>query len=136
MEAIQNASSSMDTFPSSGTDTTLWQKISTVAKFTLAGMLTITCFVINPSIFWASFIIGVAFHEKVKETVDNIILMMKNQKLLVIPTYLAAAFFALPVTIAASTALWGSFLGTHFYYTAAETEQNLIAGMKKLEGIL
>lgn len=86
-------------------------RIKTVAKMALFGAVTVICFWANPNIFAFSFIVGIACSARVKETIENIKLVLRNQKFPMLLIGVGAAFFSLPVTIATCCSLWAANLG-------------------------
>lgn len=98
----------------------LLQKIWNVVKIILKAIAATALFIVTPAVFAIGFIIGLVWDKKVQETVDKIILVWKKQTWIASIIVGAAAFLALPITLAAASFLAGAKLASQMSLSAQE----------------
>lgn len=101
----------------------MFEKIKTVAKVVFAILLSLVLFWINPSIFFISFVVGIAFSQVLKKAIDKINVFMKHYKWPVLGGCAVLAALALPASIAVSSAVWAAHVGSFLSIKAQEAYQ-------------
>lgn len=99
-------------------------KIWKIFKWVLKALVGIALFVTSPSFFAIGFVVGLIFSNKVRETIDKILLICKKQPWLVIVAAGLGGFLALPVTLAVTALFFGAYVGTSLSRCAEESKKD------------
>jgi hypothetical protein len=97
-------------------------KIWMVAKIALMTLLSVGLFLLNPSLFAIGFIAGIIWNEQAKKAIDKIVLVAKSMHWGYWILGGVASFLSLPVTIAASSVLWSTYLGSQASFKAQKKD--------------
>lgn len=91
---------------------TLREKICYVISIVLTALAATVFFMLNPSLFLASCLIGIVWSENVAKGIDKIVAVWKRQPWIVSAAIVMAGVLALPAALAAGSILFAAHLGS------------------------
>ena len=95
-------------------------KVWDVVKVIFSTAMSVSLFLINPSLFTVGFIIGVVWNEQTRHAIDKIQLVWKTQPWGMSIIAGVASFISLPVSLAATSFLWAANWGSILSSNAQE----------------
>lgn len=86
----------------------VWRITQTAFKVLVGLGLYIT----NPSFFAVGLVAGIIFHDKMRDSIDKIIVVWNKQPAIVSALVIVGGFLSLPVTLATASFLFAGHLGS------------------------
>lgn len=93
-------------------------KIWSAVKWIFKALVGVGLFIANPFPFVIGFALGVIRPNETRDAIDKVKAVWDTQPWTVVVIFGAAAFLALPITMAASSLAYGSALGCHLSESA------------------
>lgn len=89
------------------------EKAKLIAKIAFSILVSLVLFWMNPTIFFISFVVGVAFSKAIQKAVDKITTFIKQYKWPTLAGCIIMATLVWPVFIASGVVIWSAYMGSY-----------------------
>lgn len=95
-------------------------KVVFITKLALSILLTVALVWANPGISFISFMVGIAFSNKIKKSIDRIEIFIIHYKWVAVPGICLLGVFMWPILIGTGSSIWSAHVGSFLSRRAQE----------------